>query len=121
MDRVKSLSIRLNNASTSPLCNRSGGRSSVQRVIRANPCCGPNVHGPNWAVGTKDKTGLVTLFMERIVKNCLDQVILTKNERDSTANRFFAIENCQFARKKQDNGIQFEFSFQFNIVNNKLI
>lgn len=55
MDRVKLLSISDKTASTSPLCNRSGARSSVQRVIRANPCCGPKLHGPNCAVWREEK------------------------------------------------------------------
>lgn len=49
MDRVKSLSISENMASTSPLCSLSGGLSRCHLVILANPCCGPKDHAPNWA------------------------------------------------------------------------
>lgn len=47
MDLVNSLSMSENTASTSPLCNLSGARSKVHREIRANPCCGPKLLGPN--------------------------------------------------------------------------
>lgn len=49
MDLVNSLSIRENTASISPLCSRSGALSSAHLEIRAKPCCGPKLLGPNCA------------------------------------------------------------------------
>lgn len=49
IDLVNSLSISEKSASISPLCSLSGALSSVHREIRANPCCGPKLLGPNCA------------------------------------------------------------------------
>lgn len=47
IDLVNSLSMSEKSASISPLCNLSGALSSVHRDMRANPCCGPKLLGPN--------------------------------------------------------------------------
>lgn len=65
MDLVKSSSMRLNTASTSPLGSRSGIFSTCQRAIRANPCCGPNAHCPNWAVKVHNSSRNFVLFLIR--------------------------------------------------------
>lgn len=57
MDLVNSLSMMEKMASTSPLDNRSGAFSRCQRMMRAKPCWGPKLHGPNWA--TTHKTQLL--------------------------------------------------------------
>lgn len=110
MDRVKSLSISDKTASTSPLCNRSGARSSVHRVIRAKPCCGPKLHGPNCAGVAKPKSINLWLHLTRL---CVGE--LTKYERNTTTNRLFTIEHGQFTvdeNKWEKEKIWYKFFFE---------
>lgn len=90
MDLVKSLSIKLNTASTSPLGNLSGGLSTVHLVSRANPCCGPYDHGPN--CGNTNGMPPRMAFLPSNTANLLQTTNKQKKERMSTTKK---LQKCR--------------------------
>lgn len=99
IDLVNSLSISENKASISPLCIRSGGLSSAHLEIRAKPCCGPKLLGPNCA--TKNNN-LCLNYISNSQQESISFYALTKDEWYTTANCFFAVKYCELTENRID-------------------
>lgn len=112
MDRVKSLSISDKTASTSPLCRRSGARSSVHRVIRANPCCGPKLHGPNCAACAKKIHQLIYGCIQLCESQCTYEIRTEYHHESPFCHRIRPI--CCGSNKIEENIIDISFSLKWN-------